>query len=63
MSISHERAFQKSAQSNHGLTLIEACDQNCLDRKMHQNRGFVLQTERQLYGSPNTISTIQIKDQ
>ena len=32
--MSFERAHQKSAQSNHGLTLIGAHDQNCLDRKL-----------------------------
>ena len=33
ISISHERALKKSAQSNHGLTLIGAYDQNYPDRK------------------------------
>ena len=33
-SMSSERAHQKSAQLNHGLTLIGAHDQNCLDRKL-----------------------------
>ena len=31
--MSYERALQKSAQSNHGLTLIGVHDQNCPDRK------------------------------
>ena len=33
-SMSSERAHQKSAQSNHRLTLIVAHDQNCTDRKL-----------------------------
>ena len=32
--MSSERAHQKSAQSNHELTLIGAHDQNCPDRKL-----------------------------
>ena len=37
-SMSSERAHQKSAQSNHGLSLIGAHDQNCLDRKLTKTK-------------------------
>ena len=60
--MSFERALQKSAQSNHGLTSIGVHDQNCPDRKLTKTEA-LFSTERQPSGTRNPISTVQIEDQ
>ena len=54
-SMSFERVHQISAQSNHWLTLIEAHDQNCPDRKLTKTEALFLDWKKIVRNSKSDL--------